>query len=138
MKSPATTQHPLTGHSQPSLRRERRIPARLVDPRIVAAPLGVLNSAFPFIAAIRGRVGDRVFKTYRDKIVVTRVPRFDGYIPTAAQRLRRDRMREATAYAQRIYAHPAAKAFYVTAARKLHRQPFRLAISDYLSDSTAA
>ena len=46
--------------------------------------------------AIRGRVGDRVYKTYGDKIIVTRVPRFDGYKPSAAQRDRRGRMRAST------------------------------------------
>src|SRR5688572_20682043 len=40
---------------------------------------------FPFaglpIRSIRGQLGDRVYKTYGDKIVVTRVPCFDGYVP---------------------------------------------------------
>jgi hypothetical protein len=82
--------------------------------------------------AIRGRVVDRVYKTYGDKIIVTRVPRFDGYVPTAAQRDRRDKMRAATAYAQSVYADPVAKAVYVAAAKQLGRQPFRLAVSDFL------
>jgi hypothetical protein len=81
-------------------------------------------------------LGDVVFKTYSRgdarKIVVTRVPNFAGCVPTAAQRIRRDRLREATAYAQRVYADPAAKAFYVAAAQKLGRQAFRLAVSDFL------
>jgi hypothetical protein len=82
--------------------------------------------------AIRGRVVDRVYKTYGDKIIVTRVPRFDGYMPTAAQRDRRDKMRAATAYAQAVYADPVARAVYVDAAKHLGRQPFRLAVSDFL------
>jgi hypothetical protein len=82
--------------------------------------------------AIRGRLGDRVYKTYGDKVIVTRVPCFDGYVPTAAQRERRKKLRAATAYAQAVYADPAAKAIYVTAAKQLGRQPFRLAVSDFL------
>ena len=83
-------------------------------------------------SAIRGRVGDRVYKTYGDKLVVTRVPRFDGYVPSVAQRQRREKMRAATVYAQAVYADPAAKAVYVAAAKQLGRQPFRLAVSDFL------
>jgi hypothetical protein len=83
-------------------------------------------------SAIRGRVGDRVYKTYGDKLVVTRVPRFDGYVPSVAQRQRREKMRAATAYAQAVYADPAAKAVYVAVAKQLGRQPFRLAVSDFL------
>ena len=82
--------------------------------------------------AIRGRVRDRVYKTYGDKIIVTRVPRFDGYVPSAAQRDRREKMRAATAYARAVYADPAARAVYVAAAKQLGRQPFRLAVSDFL------
>ena len=90
------------------------------------------NSA---IITIRGRVGDIVFKTYRDKIVATRVPRFDGVVASPAQRARRERLKEATAFAKRVYADPRAKAAYVAAARRLGRQPFRLAVSDYLRAS---
>jgi hypothetical protein len=90
-------------------------------------------SGIPGCRSIRGRVGDRVYKTYGDKIIVTRVPRFDGYIPSAAQRDRRDKMRAATAYAHAVYIMPAAKAVYVAAARQLGRHPFRLAVSDFLN-----
>ena len=91
---------------------------------------GLINN--PIIVAVHGRVGDVVYKTYGRKIIITRVPCFDGYVPTAAQRDRRNRMKDATAYAKRIYADPAAKAVYVAAAQTLHRQPFRLAVSDCL------
>jgi hypothetical protein len=86
----------------------------------------------PFIRAIRGRIGNLVFRTYRGKIIVSRAPNFDGYVPTAAQRKQRQRMREAASYARCIYADPAAKAFYLAVAQKLNRQPFRLAVADYL------
>ena len=41
-------------------------------------------------------------------------------------------MRAATAYARAVYANPSAKAIYMAAARKLGRQPFRMAVSDFL------
>lgn len=40
----------------------------------------------PLFTAIRGRVGDVVYKTYRDKVVVTRVPRMEGLVATLGQR----------------------------------------------------
>lgn len=89
------------------------------------------------VVAVRGRVGNCVFKTYGSRVIVTRVPRFDGYVPSESQRAQRDRLRAATVYAQRVYADPAAKALYVAAARRLGRQPFRLAISDFLSRGDA-
>lgn len=97
-----------------------------------AQRLLALRGSLP-IRAIRGRVWDVVFKTYGRKIVVTCVPSFEGYVPSAAQRARRDRLREATAFAQRVYSEPAAKAFYLAVAKKLGRQAFRLAVSDYLA-----
>ena len=84
--------------------------------------------------AIRGRLGDHVYKTYGDKIIITRAPCFDGYVATAAQRARRERMRAATAYAQAVYADPVAKGIYVAVAKQLGRKPFRLAVSDFLHD----
>eukprot|EP01035_Chromulina_nebulosa_P010051 gene10051-13539_t len=100
--SPATAPtlapgHPAARHLEPSSNRERRM------------------TLDPIFVAIRGRVGDIVYKTYRDQVVTTRVPRFDGYVPSAAQRVQRDRMQAATAYARRVYADPLAKAAYVAA-----------------------
>jgi hypothetical protein len=37
-----------------------------------------------------------------------------------------------------VYANPAARAIYVAAAKPLGRQPFRLAVSDFLSGRTRA
>jgi hypothetical protein len=112
-----------TGRSREALSPLRHVLAR--------HPGFALLAGIPCVA-IRGRLGDHVFKTYGDTIVVTRAPRFEGYQPTAAQRQRRDKMRAATAFAHAIYANSAARALYVAAARKLGRQPFRLAVSDFM------
>lgn len=92
-------------------------------------PVVTLHSA---LIAVRGRVGDVVFKTYRDKVVVTRMPRLAHVTASPAQRVRRDRLKQATAFAQRVYANAPAKLLYVDEARRLGRQPFRLAVADYL------
>lgn len=114
---------------------------RTKDDRRSARSRDPIPAAIPSaIVALHGRIGDRVYKTYRHRygrnrnlIVVTRVASFAGYTPSAAQRTQRERMRAATAYAQRVYADPAAKAIYVAAARALGRQPFRLAVADHLA-----
>ena len=141
--------HPPAIRQQPALYPERRMTRRkqggagglILNPRNQEPNLGVhglriSDLMFPVlmlpVRAIRGRLGDRVYKTYGEKIIITRVPRFDGYVPTAAQRERREKMRAATAYAQAVYANPAAKAVYVAAAKQLRRQAFRLAVSDFL------
>ena len=145
---------PLATQQQPSLYPERRMEQRNPRPEpgnrrekagLIRKPenqeqkLGVhdfLAGVILLCRAIRGRVGDRVYKTYGDKIIVTRVPRFDGYTPSAAQRDCRKRMRAATAYARAVYADSAARAVYVAAAKQLGRQPFRLAVSDFLHGRT--
>lgn len=53
------------------------------------------NSA---LTGLRGRVGDLVYKRYGDKIVVTRVPQFDGEW-SAAQRRAREQFAAASRYA---------------------------------------
>lgn len=119
--------HPNAPH--PSVRT--RFPAR-TDATNRSAPSLPPIAIAGVCVAIRGRVGDVVFKTHGDKIIVTRVPRFNGCTASAAQRERRDKMRAAVAFARAVYADPAAKALYVAAARQLGRHPFRLAVSDFL------
>jgi hypothetical protein len=130
--------NPLATH-QPSSRQPERRMARNRRPesgerkQSLDCPLALLG---PLCVALRGRIGNRVYKTYGDKIIVTRVPRFDGYKPSDGQRELRNRMRAATAFAQAVYSDPAAKAVYVSAAKALGRQPFRLAVSDFLLGRT--
>jgi hypothetical protein len=125
------------GQSPPATKDEVGFPGFLLpSPRGRRASEFLLATFGIPALALRGRLGDRVFKTYGDKIVITRVPRFEGYVPSAAQRDRRNRMRAATAYARAVYANPAAKAVYVASATQLGRQPFRLAVSDFLRGHT--
>lgn len=144
------TKRPLTSFSRQvegSVYAERRMMRKLSKPDTGNRKPGTFETGyrkletgeekpvrFPLsgFKSIRGRVGDQVYKTYGDRIVVMRVPRFDGYQPTSAQQERREKMRAATAYARAVYADPALKAIYVAAAKQLGRQPFRLAVSDFL------
>jgi hypothetical protein len=126
------THRPTSLYPERRMARNRR-PVSGARKQSLDCPLALLG---PLCVALRGRIGNRVYKTYGEKIIITRVPRFDGYVPSAAQRERRDRMRAATAFAQSVYADPAAKAVYVAAAKSLGRQPFRLAVSDFLHGRT--
>src|SRR5436189_5504651 len=110
-----TKRRPLTTHQPASLYPERRMEHRnrrsepgnrraeaglIRKPENQEPKLGVhdfLAGIILLCRAIRGRVRDRVYKTYGDRIIVTRVPRFDGYVPSAAQRDRREKKRAATA-----------------------------------------
>ena len=51
-----------------------------------------LNAA---LRRLRGRVGESVFKQYAHGMVVTRVPRMQGIVPSPAQQAHRDRIRAA-------------------------------------------
>jgi hypothetical protein len=126
------THRPTSLYPERRMARNRR-PESGARKQSLDCPLALLG---PLCVALRGRIGNRVYKTYGEKIIITRVPRFDGYVPSAAQRERRDRMRAATAFAQSVYADPAAKAVYVAAAKSLGRRPFRLAVSDFLHGRT--
>ena len=124
---PATHQ---PGSRQPERRMtRRRSPRRAALKPLSDCPVALLG---PVCVALRGRIGTRVYKTYGEKIIITRMPSFGGYVPSPAQRKRREQMRAATAFAKAVYADPSAKAVYVAAAKALGRQPFRLAISDFL------
>lgn len=98
----ATLQAVTTRRSRRPSNRSQVAGSRLPGFRIYPSqsPRGLLPFAGIPCVAIHGRVGDRVYKTYGDTFVVTRVPRFEGYVPSAAQRERRDKLRAAIAFAK--------------------------------------
>lgn len=68
--------------------------------------------------AIRGRVGDVVFKQYRYGTVVTRVPRMGQVKWSAAQLAQRKKMRAAGEFHRSVLADPALKKKYQAIAAK--------------------
>ncbi len=54
------------------------------------------------LSGIKGRVGDLVFKHYKDKVVVTKVPNFGPDKPSKLQKVYRSEFSKAVAYAQTI------------------------------------
>ncbi len=59
------------------------------------------------LSALSGALGkELVFKQYADKTVVSKYPDMSGVKPSELQLLQRQRMREATAYAQSVERNP--------------------------------
>jgi hypothetical protein len=87
----------------------------------------------PVMEQMRGKIGDLVFRKYEDRVVVTRNPDRDGYIPSAIQTGHRDRFRQAAAYGKGAFADPAQKALYEAAGKARRKPVFAVAMSDYLN-----
>jgi hypothetical protein len=52
---------------------------------------------------------------------------------TKAQKANRQRFKKAITYARQAMAEPKVRAYYVKAGKKADRQPFRVAVSDFLA-----
>jgi hypothetical protein len=87
----------------------------------------------PVLEGFRGKIGDLVFKRYRDEVVVGRVPDTGGRTPTARQAAHRERFRLATVYGSTVVADPATKAVYEPAAKQKGLTVFALTIADFLN-----
>ena len=81
---------------------------------------------------IRGTMDNMVFKrSPRGKTIVTKKPDMSKVKWSKAQKDHRKKMRRANDYAAAAMADPTVSAIYEKIARKEHRQPFRVAVSDY-------
>jgi hypothetical protein len=82
---------------------------------------------------LRGKMGDWTYRRMYGKQTIMKTPDMSKVKWTKAQKEHRKRFREATRYAQMAMADPKARAHYEKVARKADRQPFRMAISDFLT-----
>ena len=86
-----------------------------------------------WITEIRGRVGDVVFRTSPDgKTYLSKSPDMSAVEWSPAQKENRRHFSRAIAYAKAAMADPDARAVYEKQAAGQNRQPFRMAVSDYL------
>ena len=67
------------------------------------------------------------------KQTVMKTPDMSRVKWSKAQKASRKRFREAIFYAKQAMADPDVRAYYEKAAEKADRQPFRVAVSDYLA-----
>ena len=81
---------------------------------------------------LHGKIGKLVYRRAASgKTIVTKCPDMSEVEWSPAQQAERQRMKEANAYAKAAMADPVVKAIYVKKAKKLKRQPYRVAVSDY-------
>ena len=84
------------------------------------------------VVEIQGTMYDVVFKkSPGGKMIVTKKPDMSRVRRSKAQKDHRKRMRKANDYAAAAMADPQVRAIYEEIAAKAHRQPYRVAVSDY-------
>jgi hypothetical protein len=87
----------------------------------------------PFIKELRGALGDFVFRTSPSgEIIISKRPDMSRVKWSQAQKSHRQRFKQAVAYAKAAMAEPKVRAVYEKKAAENNRQPFRIAVSDYL------
>jgi hypothetical protein len=82
---------------------------------------------------LRGKMGDWTYRQMYGKQTIMKTPDMSKVKWTRAQNEHRKRFREATRYAQMAMADSKARAHYEKVAREAGRQPFRVAVSDFLA-----
>jgi hypothetical protein len=88
---------------------------------------------FKGIKGIRGKLGGMVFRVSPSgETILSKAPDMSKVEWSPAQKEQRQRMKRAIAYAQAAMADPDARAVYEKQAAGQNRQPFRVAVSDYL------
>ncbi len=87
----------------------------------------------PWMTEIRGKMGDVVFRTSPSgETYISKKPDMSKIEWSPAQKAQRQRFSKATAYAHAAMADPDVRAVYEKQAAEQNRQPFRVAVSDYL------
>jgi hypothetical protein len=93
-------------------------------------PKVILNS---MIEELRGAMQDFVFRTSPNgKVYLSKRPDMSKVKWSKAQEASRQRFQEASKYAQAAMRDPQVRAVYEERAAREHRQPYRVALSDYL------
>ncbi len=87
----------------------------------------------PMIEELRGAMEDFVYRTAPNgKVYLSKRPDMSNVKWSKAQKASRQRFQEASKYAKAAMADPQVRAVYEERAAKEHRQPYRVALSDYL------
>ena len=85
----------------------------------------------PTVDGYRGSIGRLVFKRYKGRIIVAKKP-VRTKEPGMEELARRERFKEAVAYAKSVLADPAARAFYEPIAQQREISVYALAMGDFL------
>jgi hypothetical protein len=87
----------------------------------------------PAVEAIRGHVGDMLFRHQFDQEYVGKMPDFSGVVPTENQIAQQDKFRLATVYGKAVMANATTKAEYAAAGKSRQVPAFALAVADFLN-----
>ena len=81
-----------------------------------------------------GKMGIYTYRVMRGKQTLMKTPDLSGVKWSEAQKTSRERFRKAIRYAKQAMADPDVRAHYETIGKKANRQPFRVAVSDFLKE----
>ena len=80
-----------------------------------------------------GKIGKLSYRWMYGKQTVMKTPDMSRVKWSEAQKSNRERFAEAIAYARQAMAEPTVRAHYEKLGKKANRQPFRVAVSDFLA-----
>ena len=81
----------------------------------------------------RGKIGKLTYRVMYGKQTVMKTPDMSKVKWSKAQKANRERFSEAIAYAHKAMANQKIRAHYEKVGKKANRQPFRVAVSDFLA-----
>ena len=87
----------------------------------------------PGLRELRGKMGDWTYRVMYGKQTVMKTPDMSNVKWSKAQKSNRGRFAEAIAYAKQAMADPQVRAHYENLGREAGKQPFRVAVSDFLT-----
>ena len=87
----------------------------------------------PPVKSMSGKIGIYTYRVMYGKQTIMKTPDMSGVKWSKAQKESRERFREAIRYAKHAMADPEVRAHYEKLGKKANRQPFRVAVSDFLA-----
>lgn len=87
----------------------------------------------PILEKVRGKIGDLVFKTVRERGDNLPYTGLEGVEPTESQMTQRERFRQAALYGKMVLADPETKVLYEEAAKAKGKPVFSLIVADFFN-----
>ena len=87
----------------------------------------------PGIQRMSGKMGDWTYRWRNGKQTIMKTPDMSKVKWSKAQKSNRGRFAKAIAYAKQAMADPKVRVHYEKLGKKADRQPFRVAVSDFLA-----
>ena len=87
----------------------------------------------PTVESFHGKIGGMTYRVMYGKQTAMKTPDMSKVKWSEAQQASRQRFREAIAHARAAMADPQVRAQYEKRGKKANRQPFRMAVSDFLA-----